>query len=1101
MELCASDSETLCLALLRRIAGGDLSQGNVWLALELLHVLHSNWNWVIANPGLVTGALFTYLRLLPDHCRSKSQLLNVLKKNEIEFCVRVLRECFQDCISIGRDLVRLLQDVGSIPDFELIWKDLLGNPTVFRVQGFRDVSQLYLSRTPVRYLVSRVTPEMENQIRFMLTCVKWGNQRRYQAWFANKFLDAPESETLIPDLVRFICCAHHPPNEILQSDIISRWAIVGWLLKCCRSKHVEANAKLALFYDWLFFTDKIDNIMNIEPAILLMVHSIPKYIDITQSLLDFLFLLTEHYDPNRKELIWRGISASLEILIRKGVVRSLEPILSCNFIAPALRDKLTSFLSLEHSKIDHNIAGRIEKPEVETAIVNSRNPAVNGSLTPVQSSVSSMCLKGNHFQVPEVMTKDSRQMRIDAGSQTPVQNSVSSLCHNGNQFQGPETVTKDSCEMRMDDAGSQPPVQNSVSSVCHKGNHFQVPEIMIKDSCQMRIDDAESQTPVPNRESLLCHKRNHFQVPEIMTKDSCEMRIDEAAVTQQKRRRVEVLNTVCMNDLLEMLKKSDEMAVEVLEKFLISYLGIPYQIVDKTVGHDILPNVLEHSLPETRNLAFQIANAFQAAGHEMFSPLKHAPDVLEAEEVMSATAVVLCLYALSRHPKLREMLCVWYNNGLAVGPRLLCYASRLADELEQISGSKNMIDCFSSSQNLKAEMVCISDLDIVLANVMEEEGRLREKDMEVTVGKKQSIPKMSLLKWHAKKYSLSGIAREHSSRGGSQHSENMGVKQLSILVEDVFAAYKEFLMFTYSTTSVPQILNSNQSKMLLADRSDRCSAKGVLDGNRDVFTVFLEDLRICCLWNVSRLLQVFRSIFCYLSDLSTGREDVIKLLVSFLVPAELLKFEIKLGLKDFSVFGEDPGNLCSLVKHSLDWDFSEQQIFWQLLMSEVQVCVVPLVMPLLAFCAEALHPLVHVGAISGLLMFLRSQSPSIELVNAILCLPKRFAKFAATVIASWSVLNWPKLFISLTDWTKVCMISIRNTEMLMNTRISTEKVNLAAVNGVISFFDRHGSNEKTDSNNLKILNLSEIRASLSELAGNIGLREIGTTDNSVGAEI
>jgi len=53
------------------------------------------------------------------------------------------------------------------------------------------------------------------------------------------------------------------------------------------------------------------------------------------------------------------------------------------------------------------------------------------------------------------------------------------------------------------------------------------------------------------------------------------------------------------------------MAVEVLEKFLISYLGIPYQIVDKTVGHDILPNVLEHSLPETRNLAFQIANAFQ----------------------------------------------------------------------------------------------------------------------------------------------------------------------------------------------------------------------------------------------------------------------------------------------------------------------------------------------------------------------------------------------------------------------------------------------------------------------------------------------------------
>jgi hypothetical protein len=157
-------------------------------------------------------------------------------------------------------------------------------------------------------------------------------------------------------------------------------------------------------------------------------------------------------------------------------------------------------------------------------------------------------------------------------------------------------------------------------------------------------------------------------------------------------------------------------------------------------------------------------------------------------------------------------------------------------------------------------------------------------------------------------------------------------------------------------------------------------------------------------------------------------------------------------------------------------------------------------MPLLAFCVEALDPLVHVGAIFGLLTFLRSQSPSIKLVNAILCLPKRFAKFVATVIASWSVLNRSKLFICLTEWTKFCLSSMRNMET-MNIRFSTEKVNLAAINEVISFFDRHGSNEKTDSNNLKFSNLSEIRASLSELAGKIGPREICTTDNSIGMEI
>lgn len=48
---------------------------------------------------------------------------------------------------------------------------------------------------------------------------------------------------------------------------------MGWLLKCCTSKHVEANVIGS------FLTDKINNIMDIEPAILLMVHSIPKYIN------------------------------------------------------------------------------------------------------------------------------------------------------------------------------------------------------------------------------------------------------------------------------------------------------------------------------------------------------------------------------------------------------------------------------------------------------------------------------------------------------------------------------------------------------------------------------------------------------------------------------------------------------------------------------------------------------------------------------------------------------------------------------------------------------------------------------------------------------
>ncbi|KAH7278133.1 hypothetical protein KP509_38G025700 [Ceratopteris richardii] len=336
----AAEVDTLCLSLLRRIVGGDTSHWNVWLAGQMLNIFSSNWTWLVDHSSVLTGALFTFLRLLPDHFMSKSPDILELRHDEIVFCVKILRERFQDCLVIGRDLVRLLQDVACIREFESIWKDLLSNPSAFNAIGFSDIAQLYVVRTPNRYLTSRLTPEMETYIRFILTHVQMGAQQRYQTWFVQRFLNTPESETLVCDLIRFICCAHHPPNQILQSDIIPRWAVIGWLLKCCKSHHVEANAKLALFYDWLFFMKKTDNLMNIEPALLLMVNSIPKYVGLTHCLLEFLFLCMNHYDPGRKDLIWCGVTASIDILIEKGVVQSLVSLSSSPHLAASLKKKL-----------------------------------------------------------------------------------------------------------------------------------------------------------------------------------------------------------------------------------------------------------------------------------------------------------------------------------------------------------------------------------------------------------------------------------------------------------------------------------------------------------------------------------------------------------------------------------------------------------------------------------------------------------------------------------------------------------------------------------------------------------------------------------------
>ncbi|KAL2482809.1 embryo defective [Forsythia ovata] len=346
VHVSAVGFDGLMVAFLRQIAGGDFSEGNLWLCFEMVSLFLSKWESLLEeDPSVLTFALYVFLRLLADHCRvSNVERIEALKRIEIEFCVRMLREQFCLCLKIGRDLLRLLQDLVHKPEFCAIWKDLLLNPSSFRTEGFADITQIYRTRTSSRYFLLRITPEMESQVRFLLTHVKLGSQKRYQVWFTKKFLATPERETLLIDMVRFICCAHHPSNEIIQSDVIQRWAVIGWLLKSGKKTHVEANMKISLFYDWLFFDDKVDNIMNLEPAILLMVHSIPKYIDMTHSLLEFLFILLDNYDLDRKAMVLGGISSAFHILVRKGVVQSLDVLVSCDMLSPYLRERLRKLL-------------------------------------------------------------------------------------------------------------------------------------------------------------------------------------------------------------------------------------------------------------------------------------------------------------------------------------------------------------------------------------------------------------------------------------------------------------------------------------------------------------------------------------------------------------------------------------------------------------------------------------------------------------------------------------------------------------------------------------------------------------------------------------
>ncbi|XP_022161957.1 integrator complex subunit 3 [Myzus persicae] len=313
--------DNLCWNLMRNAAGGDISTTNIALIEYLLDLYQDHRKWLERFPWLIASVVYSFLRFIEDH----SSLIP-LRNREVVFTISLLRDRFTDCLVIGRDLIRLLQNVSRIQEFEILWKDLLHNPQSLSPSLTNGIIQILETRTSRRFLQSRLTPDMERKLVFFTSSVRFGHHKRYQEWFQNKYLNTPEAQSLRSDLIRFIVGLIHPTNELLCSDIIPRWAVIGWLITTCTSNIALANAKMALFYDWVCYDPKHDNIMNIEPAILVMLNSLRIHPTVTASLLDFLCRIIPNFYPAQSERIRNGIFISLKQILDKRVLSSLVPL-------------------------------------------------------------------------------------------------------------------------------------------------------------------------------------------------------------------------------------------------------------------------------------------------------------------------------------------------------------------------------------------------------------------------------------------------------------------------------------------------------------------------------------------------------------------------------------------------------------------------------------------------------------------------------------------------------------------------------------------------------------------------------------------------------
>lgn len=221
--------------------------------------------------------------------------------------------------------MRLLQNVARIPEFHQLWKDILTNPKSLS-PTFNGIFHLLANRTSRHFIGNRITPDIESKLHFFTSHVKFGNHKRYQDWFQDRYFATTESQSLRSDVIRYIINAIHPTNELLCSDITPRWAIIGWLLTSCTNPVALTNAKLAIFYDWLCFDPARDNIMNVEPGILVMYHSIKNVPTVSSTLLDFLCRIMKNFHPKGEEKIRSGVYNSLRVILEKQVIPNLGPL-------------------------------------------------------------------------------------------------------------------------------------------------------------------------------------------------------------------------------------------------------------------------------------------------------------------------------------------------------------------------------------------------------------------------------------------------------------------------------------------------------------------------------------------------------------------------------------------------------------------------------------------------------------------------------------------------------------------------------------------------------------------------------------------------------
>ncbi|KII65181.1 Integrator complex subunit 3 [Thelohanellus kitauei] len=236
------------------------------------------------------------------------------------------------CAEIGRDLVRCFQMIGRTKPLDIFWSKL----NDCEGSGYfseADLAKIIRQPTHPQLLACRLPYKIANKINFLSTQSGTSDEVRYQSWILRDFVD-PANQELIPDAIRYILSLNIPKNP----SVIPRWVLVRLLLSAVQQEITRTNAKMAIFYDWMFCSVAEPHMLSIECGMNLIMNSNKTHQQFTASLVEFLYLISKNKIFDTLVDVQESINIAFRISIQKGLIESMEflsrnPIFTIGFLS------------------------------------------------------------------------------------------------------------------------------------------------------------------------------------------------------------------------------------------------------------------------------------------------------------------------------------------------------------------------------------------------------------------------------------------------------------------------------------------------------------------------------------------------------------------------------------------------------------------------------------------------------------------------------------------------------------------------------------------------------------------------------------------------